>query len=477
MRNNNPSVFGVLVSVFFFWGFVAASNDILIPVFKEALDLTNAQSQLINFAFYFAYAVGAIAYVTHGSITKKDIVARIGYQHSIALGLLVSALGTLLFIPAAELNSFGLMISGLFIVGLGFALQQTAANPFAIALGRPEGGAQRLSLAGGINNIGTTIGPLILAFAIFGGIKDTPDAAEISINSVKTPYLFLGLAFFLVAILFYVSGKRNSFYPGTSMHTQNDSLNDQNATIPEGNLGRLKDYPQLYLGMLAIFTYVGVEVATAGHLGAYIKEEVAGLGEGTVAPFVALYWASLMVGRWVSGASVFSNNLNYRFVLKVLLPFLAFGLFLAATSIAGYDVQPFYTYVFVIPIVIIADMLSMDKPALQLLLFSSLGIFALIIGMATTGIISVFALISVGLFCSTLWPCIFTLATAGLGDYTSKGSSLLIMMIMGGAFISILQGILADTIAVGVRYSFLVGVACFVYLAFYAVKEKLRSMK
>lgn len=474
MRNNNPSVFGVLVSVFFFWGFVAASNDILIPVFKEALDLTNAQSQLINFAFYLAYAVGAIAYVTHGSITKKDIVARIGYQKSIALGLLVSALGTLLFIPAAELNSFGMMISGLFIVGLGFALQQTAANPFAIALGNPEGGSQRLSLAGGINNIGTTIGPLILAFAIFGGVKDVPDTAEISINSVKTPYLFLGLAFFLVAVLFYVSGKRNSFYPGSSAHAESDGVND-GATITEGAVGQLKDYPQLYLGMLGIFTYVGVEVATAGHLGAYIKEEVAGMGEGTIAPFVALYWASLMVGRWVSGASVFSANLNYRFALKVLLPFLAFGLFLGATSIAGYDVQPFYSYAFVIPLVIIADMLSKDKPALQLLLFSSLGILALIVGMATTGIVSVFAFISVGLFCSTLWPCIFTLATAGLGDYTSKGSSLLIMMIMGGAFISLLQGMLADTIIVGVRYSFFVGVACFAYLAFYALKENSRS--
>ena len=479
MRNNNPSVFGVLVSVFFFWGFVAASNDILIPVFKEALDLTNAQSQLINFAFYLAYAVGAIVYVTHGSITKKDIVARIGYQHSIALGLLVSALGTLLFIPAAELNSFGMMISGLFIVGLGFALQQTAANPFAIALGTPEGGSQRLSLAGGINNIGTTIGPLILAFAIFGGVKDAPDAAEISINSVKTPYLFLGFAFFLVAILFYVSGKRNSFYPGTSAHAESGGVNDESTAIPKDAVGRLKDYPQLYLGMLGIFTYVGVEVATAGHLGAYIKEEVAGMGEGTIAPFVALYWASLMVGRWVSGASVFSSNLNYRFALKVILPFLAFGLFLGATSIAGYDVQPFYSYAFVIPLVIIADMLSKDKPALQLLLFSSLGILALIVGMATTGIVSVFAFISVGLFCSTLWPCVFTLATRSLGEYTSKGSSLLIMMIMGGAFLSLLQGVIADIPFFGVRYSFIVGLACFAYLAFYALKmshlkEKLR---
>jgi FHS family L-fucose permease-like MFS transporter len=480
MQKNNPSVFSVLISVFFFWGFVAASNDILIPVFKEALDLTNWQSQMINFAFYFAYTIGAIAYMTHGSVTKKDIVARIGYQNSIGAGLLLSALGTLLFIPAASYNSFFLMITGLFVVGLGFSLQQTAANPFAIALGSPEGGSQRLSLAGGINNIGTTIGPLILAYAIFGAVKEVPDAAQISINSVKTPYLYLGLAFAGVAVLFFLSGKKKSFYPGESaqakMIVEEDLtlLDEHEANEIESeslaSKGNLFQYPQLYLGMLGIFCYVGVEVATAGHLGAYIKDEVKGMGEGSIAPFVSLYWASLMIGRWASSASVFSSKLNVRFLLKVVLPFAAFGLFLLVTHIAGYDIQPFYSYVFIIPLLIIADLLSKDDPAKQLLIFSSLGILALIIGMTTVGLTSIFAFISVGLFCSTLWPCVFTLATRGLGGYTSKGSSLLIMMIMGGAFLSLLQGIIADIPFFGVRYSFLVGVACFVYLAFYALK-------
>ena len=150
-----------LVTVFFFWGFVAASNDILIPVFKTAFNLEQWQSQLVSVAFYIAYTVGSLLYIGISAATKKDIVERLGYKNSLALGLIISAVGTLLFYPAAETGSFTLMLSGLFIVGLGFSLQQTVANPLAIALGPVATGSQRLTLAGGINNFGTTIGPLL----------------------------------------------------------------------------------------------------------------------------------------------------------------------------------------------------------------------------------------------------------------------------------------------------------------------------
>ena len=164
------SQFGVLISVFFFWGFVAASNDILIPVFKEKLTLTQAQSQMIAFAFYVAYTVGSLIYWGLSKASGGDILNRIGYKNGIAIGLIISALGTLLFYPAANNASFGLMISGLFIVGLGFSLQQTAANPLAIVMGDPRTGSQRLSMAGGINNFGTTIGPVLDSYAIFGSV-------------------------------------------------------------------------------------------------------------------------------------------------------------------------------------------------------------------------------------------------------------------------------------------------------------------
>ena len=160
MINNTKSnafALPILVSVFFFWGFVAASNDILIPVFKEQLDLKQWQSQMISFAFYVAYTVGSIIYFFISRFMGGDLLNRIGYKNGIALGLVISALGVLLFYPAANASSFELMITGLFIVGLGFSLQQTAANPLAINMGDPKKGSQRLSLAGGINNIGTTI--------------------------------------------------------------------------------------------------------------------------------------------------------------------------------------------------------------------------------------------------------------------------------------------------------------------------------
>jgi len=170
MNNNvktNWSQFGTLVTVFFFWGFVAASNDILIPVFKKAFDLSQAESQLVSVAFYVAYTVGSLIYTGISAGIGGDILNKIGYKNGIALGLLISALGTLLFYPAANQGSFPLMISGLFIVGLGFSLQQIAANPLAIVMGDPKTGSQRLTMAGGINNFGTTIGPLLVSFALF----------------------------------------------------------------------------------------------------------------------------------------------------------------------------------------------------------------------------------------------------------------------------------------------------------------------
>src|ERR1700730_1807432 len=192
------SQFGVLISVFFFWGFVAASNDILIPAFKEKLHLQQWQSQMISFAFYVAYTVGSIIYFFISKAYGGDILNRIGYKNGISVGLIISAIGTLLFYPAAQTASFTLMISGLFIVGLGFSLQQTAANPLAIIMGDPQTGSQRLSMAGGVNNFGTTIGPVLVSLAIFGSVAAVGGSAKVAdIGAVKTPYLILGALFLL----------------------------------------------------------------------------------------------------------------------------------------------------------------------------------------------------------------------------------------------------------------------------------------
>ena len=470
------SQFGVLISVFFFWGFVAASNDILIPVFKEKLNLEQWQSQMISFAFYVAYTVGSIIYYLVSKATGGDILNRMGYKNGIALGLCVSAVGTLLFYPAAESASFGLMITGLFIVGLGFSLQQTAANPLAIVMGPRNTSSQRLSLAGGINNFGTTIGPVIVSLAIFGSI--TAGSTNVAdIGAVKTPYLILGAAFLVAALVFRLSSVPNKI-----------DLDDSSAKVstPTDVTGSVKlagvrkgatDYGQLWLGMIGIFVYVGVEVSTASNLPEFMKQHVKtdnGLPFPTenIAPFVSLFWASLMIGRWTSSVGAFGVSKSAQSILRFIMPYIAFAVFLGVNKIANHDLTPFYIYAVVIIALIIGDFLSKGNPAKQLLIFSLMGITALIVGMLADGMTSVYAFISVGLFCSTLWPCIFTLAIAGLGKHTNEGSSFLIMMIMGGGFISLLQGWVADDSLLGIQWSYIVGVVCFAYLAFYAVRAQ-----
>ncbi len=443
-----------LVIVFFFWGFVAASNDILIPVFKKAFDLTQGQSQMVSLAFYIAYTVGSIIYMITSYLLKADLVNKIGYKNSLCIGLGISALGTLLFYPAANTHSFPLMLSGLFIVALGFSLQQTVANPLAIALGPISNGSQRLTLAGGINNLGTTIGPLIVSFAIFGGNAGVD--TNISIESVKIPYLWLGLAFVAVAI----------FLKFSSLPDRPQLIEEIEVSGHPVRSSALK-YPQLVLGMIAIFLYVGVEVSTASNLPDYMEKKL-GFELKDIAPYISLYWASLMIGRWTGAVEAFTRDMSLQKILRFVAPYLAFATFLAVNAIAKHDLTPFYVYGLVVLVLVAADIASKGNPARMLFIFSILGALALIIGMLSTGMVSVYALTSVGLFCSTLWPCIFTLAVSGLGKHTSQGSSFLIMMIMGGGLVSWAQGEVSGI--TGIQYSYVVGVACFAYLIFYAWK-------
>jgi FHS family L-fucose permease-like MFS transporter len=466
---SNSSAFFTLTIVFFFWGFVAASNDILIPVFKEKLHLQQWQSQMISFAFYVAYTVGAIIYSFISKLIGGDILNKLGYKNGIVLGLIISTIGALMFYPAAQTASFALLIGGLFVIGLGYSLQQTAANPLAIIMGDPKKGSQRLNLAGGVNNFGTTIGPVLVSLAIFGSVTAKTQIA--SIASVKYPYLVLGALFIIVAILFKFSSVPNKI----------EHITDEDSDIPPTDANAVAtpvlvkksalNYTQLALGMIAIFVYVGVEVSTASNLPAYMKEKLH-TATSDIAPFVSLYWASLMIGRWTASVGAFDVTGGLKKALNVLMPYVAFGVFLIINTLAQRDVTPFYVYGVVIIVMIIGDMASKGNPARQLLISSMLAITALIIGMLTTGYLSAYAFISVGLFCSTLWPSIYALAIAGLGTHTNQGSGYLVMMIMGGGVISLLQGILAGPGLLGIQYSYIVGVACFAYLAFYAVKVK-----
>jgi FHS family L-fucose permease-like MFS transporter len=444
-----------VIFIFFFWGFVAAGNDILIPVFKDALHLEQWQSQMVSFAFYIAYTVGSLAYAIYSSFSGKDLVQRIGPKNGLILGLLVSATGTILFYPASQFASFGLMITGLFIVGLGFSLQQIVANPLVISLGNPETGSQRLSLAGGINNIGTTIGPLLVSYAIFGSVASNIERIA-NINQVQIPYLILGAAFIAMSIFLKFSSLPNK-------------LTDDIIESPGQAKSNTLQIPQVWMGMIAIFLYVGVEVATASNLPELMKQEL-NMPTSQMASYVSLYWASLMIGRWTSAVDAFTSNVQTRKWLRFVMPYLAFVLFLMVNVLMNHDVQVFYIYSIPILILIIADLLAGGEPAKQLMVFASAGVLALVIGIFSNGMWSIYAFISVGLFCSTLWPCIFTIAIRGLGTRVNQASGYLIMMIMGGGIISLLQGKLSEDALLGIKNSYWVGVACFMYLAFYAWK-------
>jgi FHS family L-fucose permease-like MFS transporter len=310
-----------------------------------------------------------------------------------------------------------------------------------------------LSLAGGVNNVGTTIGPVIVSFAIFGGIGGSGEST-LNLQAVQIPYLVLGGAFILAAVVF-----KFSKIP--------DQIGENSTTNQSAGILSTLRHPQVFLGMIAIFLYVGVEVSTASNLPEFMKQKL-GTAESQVAPFVSLFWASLMIGRWTSAAGAFDLKESTKMKLSLLLPFAAFGVFAFANSIAGQSIDQLYPYLLIVVILAVADAVSEGQPVRQLIIYSILGMAALIIGMLSSGMVSVLAFISVGLFCSTLWPCIFTLGIAGMGDRTNTASSLLIMMIMGGGVVSLIQGALADEQYLGIQGSYIVGVICFMYLAFFA---------
>ena len=217
---NNNSALTTLVTVFFFWGFIAASNGVFIPFCKTYFNIDQFQSQLVDFAFYGAYYFGALFLFVVSSAVKKDILNSWGYKNGIVYGLLISALGALLMYPLVDgaqqgdSSIFYLVLLALFIVGLGFSLQQTAANPFAIALGEPESGSQRLNLAGGVNSFGATIGPTVIALIIFGSTPLSGDELnqmilnnEIKLTTIQLLYIGVGALFLAAAALFHFSKK------------------------------------------------------------------------------------------------------------------------------------------------------------------------------------------------------------------------------------------------------------------------------
>jgi len=523
MEQNKTKSYGsalyTIITVFFFWGFLAASNGIFIPFCKAHFDLTQFESQLIDFTFYGGYFIGSLVLYFASQITKVDILNKLGYKNGIIYGLVLSAIGALLMVPAVNSGSFGFILGAFFVIALGFSLQQTAANPFVIALGSPETGANRLNLAGGVNNFGTLLGPVIVSIVLFGSASKLIPAIDVKITAINNLYFILAGLFIAVAIFFWVSNlpKVTSDEKIEASHKTNlplviifvafclvlaaGPLSDYThlakayyvyaslviilATLivsltmagKNGEGWGAMQYPQLIYGMIAIFTYVGVEVTIQSNMGSLLKTpEFGGFSAAQIAPYISLYWGSLMIGRWTGAIAVSKLPKESKSSLTIIIPIIAFGIILLINTLSGAKVDNLYIYIFPVFVLMAGFIFGQERPVITLSIFGILGVITMIIGLITSGNISLFAFISGGLCCSIMWPSIFALSVAGLGKYTSQGSAFLIMMILGGSIIPPVQGILADTTSdsfswiSGIHLSYIVPVFGFAYLAFFAWK-------
>ena len=538
MKNQNNSALFTLITVFFFWGFFGASNGVFIPFCKTYFQIDQFQAQLVEFAFYGAYFIGALILFVWSSYSKKDILNNWGYKKGIIYGLIISIFGALIMYPSVngaeqgDTQVFYYVLIALFIIGLGFSLQQTAANPFAVSLGDPSTGSNRLNLAGGVNSFGTAIGPILIAFVLFGSASEVNwDIIELS--SVQGLYIAVAIAFLLVAGFFYLSKKlpdaKNDepfesaskaktmlivmtlimtlcfgwiFYSYTPAF-ENSSVEDleitrlvltliclisvfalvfranSSASKNSEGWGALK-YPQLAWGMLAIFTYVGVEVTIQSNLGELLKADIGEginaiglpvLDEAQSAKYIALYWGGLMIGRWTGSIGAFDISESLKKILLFITPFIAFGVVIAVNAFSNpLTFSEIGIFSLLIVIQIIGFYLAKDNALKIMAIFSLLGVISMLIGIFGSGEIALFAFLTGGLFCSIMWPCIFSLSITGLGKYTSQGSSFLVMMILGGAIIPPLQGKLADIF--GMITSYWVAVLCFVFLLIYSITTK-----
>jgi MFS transporter, FHS family, L-fucose permease len=394
-----------VTTLFFMWGFLTCLNDILVPHLKSIFDLSYAQVMLIQFAFFGAYFIF--------SIPSAKIIDWMGYQRSMVMGLLTMGLGAFLFVPAASVPSYPLFLGALIVLAAGITCLQVAANPYVTVLGKPETASSRLNLTQAFNSLGTFLAPFFGGLLILSAAPKTmtdiramaPDVLQAyrlhEAASVKTPYVGLGIALVVLAVAI------GSFRLPKIEHAQHKVGEKVNDSIWR--------HPNLIFGAIAIFVYVGGEVAIGSFLVNYFGQpEIGGLTEKVAASFVAFYWGGAMVGRFIGSAIL--QKVSTRGLLGICAV-------CAAALVA--------------------------------------------ISMLTTGHFAMYSIILVGFFNSIMFPSIFTLGVAELGPLTGDGSGVMIMAIVGGAIIPVAQGAIADRI--GIHHAFFLPVICYLYILFFAL--------
>jgi MFS transporter, FHS family, L-fucose permease len=395
----------MVTTLFFMWGFLTSLNDILIPHFKNIFSLSYSSVMQVQLYFFLSYFVFALP--------SGKLIDWIGYKRTMVGGLFIMGVGALLFIPAARAASFPFFLTALIILAAGITALQVSANPYVAVLGPEKTASSRLNLTQAFNSLGTVLGPL------FGGLLIL-SAAPIALEVIQgmSPLQFreyqlqqassVKLPYLGLAITLFLLGLVIAKF----------KLPIIAAVEPHGEVhDSIWKYPRLVMGAIGIFVYVGAEVGIGSFLVNYMSQpNIGNISLQLAAKFVSLYWGGAMIGRFIGSA-----------VLQKVRTGTLLGL-------------------------------------------SALAAFLLVtISMLTFGHLAMWTILLVGFFNSTMFPSIFTLSIEGLGPMTSKGSTLLVCAIVGGAIIPKLQGVLADRI--GIHHAFILPALCYVYIALFAFKN------
>lgn len=413
MTTKNPVNFRVAMAVattiFFMWGLLTCLNDILIPHLKAVFELTFAQAMLVQFTFFGAYFLM--------SLPAGRLVARLGYKNGIVAGLVIAGIGALGFWPAAELRVYGAFLAALFVLASGITVLQVAANPFVSLLGPERTASSRLTLAQAFNSLGTAIAPLLGGWLILSTVVKSseelallPEADQLAYRvaeaqSVQGPYLGLAAVLFVLAVVVYLF----------RLPTLKETIREEDAAEDKHTIREALSHPHVLFGVLAIFFYVGGEVAIGSFMVNYFSmPEIGGITEAQAAKYVSMYWTLAMVGRFIG-----------------------------------------------------SGLLAVLSPRWLLSIFAAVNVALLLTTISSTGMFAIYVLVATGLFNSIMFPTIFTLGIERLGPLTGRASSLLIMAIVGGAIIPYLQGMVADSF--GLQVSFLIPTLCYVYIVYYGL--------
>ncbi|MCG7532409.1 L-fucose:H+ symporter permease [Psychrobium sp. MM17-31] len=387
-----------LTSLFFMWGFITCLNDILIPHLQSVFSLTHFQAMLIQFCFFGAYFIV--------SIPAGILVKRIGYKGGIVTGLIIAAIGCLLFYPAASMQEYAVFLGALFVLASGITILQVAANPYVTALGPEKTAASRLNLTQALNSFGTTIAPwfgsLLILSAVAHDVSSMTDAQRLAqAESVQMPYILLASMLLILAAIF-----------SQLKLPVIDAIEDTSGEVTDDSAW---NHRHLVLGAVGIFMYVGAEVAIGSFLVNFFGlENIAGLNHADAAKYLTYFWGGAMVGRFI-GAAVMQK--------------------LAAGKVLAFN--------------------------------AGAAVLLLVITIIAEGQLAMYAVLLIGLCNSIMFPTIFSLGVAGLGKVTSQGSGILCLAIVGGALIPPLQGLMAD--AVGIQLSFALPLICYIYIAYYGL--------